>query len=169
VLVDDSGLERGWKTKKADERSANEKRSRIETRREEGKRRDENETRWKEKRATHIQAIEQQIPIHLRIPLEQLNVLEHLLVDDDLVDVSNRVLSEEVEPERVGRILNESDVFDPERTASNGIGFVLSLLVSSSKSELVDEVHGCGSLSIGGDLVSKSGGVVLSDSIDETL
>lgn len=169
MLVDDSGL--GMR-RKASRRSDGGKR--VSERK--GKssrdatwdpRRDE--TRWRRKRATHIQSIEQQIPIHLRIPLEQLNVLEHLLVDDDLVDVSNRVLSEEVEPERVGWILDESDVFDPERTASNGIGFVLSLLVSSSKSELVDEVHGCGSLSIGGDLVSKSGGVVLSDSIDETL
>ncbi len=52
-------------------------------------------------RNTDVHAVKQSIRI-LLVPLEDLDVLEHLLVHGDFVVVPYRVLTEEVEDDEVG-------------------------------------------------------------------
>jgi len=73
-------------------------------------------------------------------------VLEHLRVHFDLLEVPDRVFTQEVKAKDVGGL--QRDVFTTERATAHGIGLVFTLLVTSSKSENIDEVHGRGSLPI---------------------
>jgi hypothetical protein len=57
-------------------------------------------------------------------------------------------------------------VLDSKRTATDGVGLVLALFVSSSESESVDEVHGGRSLTGGGDFGVELFHVVFSDGDD---
>jgi hypothetical protein len=78
--------------------------------------------------------------------LEDPYVLEHLRIDFDLLEVPDRVFTQEIEAKKVGGL--QRDVFTTERATAHGIGLVFALLITSSKSENVDEVHGRGSLPI---------------------
>ena len=63
----------------------------------------------------------------------------------------------------------EGDVFASQRTAADSVRFVFALLITSTKRELVDEVHGGRALPVCGDFRPQLVGVVLSDSVDVTL
>lgn len=94
---------------------------------------------------THVNTIEQSVFISL-VLLEDPHVLEHLGVDFDLLEVPDRVFTQEVKAKDVGRL--QCDVFTTERATAHGIGLVFALLVTSSEGENVDEIHGRGSLPI---------------------
>ena len=67
----------------------------------------------------------------------------------------------------VGRF--ESNVLVSERTAADGIRFVLALLVTSSERQFVDEVHGSSPLTVGHDLGLEVCLIVLPDPSDVAL
>ena len=67
-------------------------------------------------------------------------------IDFDLLEVSDRVFTQEVKAKNVGRL--QRDMFTTKRATAHGVGLVFALLVTSSKSKNVDEVHGRGPLSV---------------------
>lgn len=71
--------------------------------------------------------------------LEYDDVLEDLLIHTYTIVVTDRIFAQEVEDEEVRRFT--SDMLEPQRTATNSVGFVVTLLVTCSKCELVDEIH----------------------------
>lgn len=89
---------------------------------------------------TDRETIKEQITDRLGLLLEDPQILEHLLVDLDLVDVPDRVLAEEVERDLVRR--RQRDVLEPERAAPDRVGLVLPLLVTGTEGEPIDQVDG---------------------------
>ena len=102
-------------------------------------------------RRTYSHAIEEGIGIFL-ILLEYSYVLEDLLLDFNALVESNRVLAKEIKDEEVRRL--ESDVFTSQRATAYSVGFILALLVTRTKRQLVDEVHRRCSLPISHDFRS---------------
>lgn len=96
--------------------------------------------------------------------LEKTNVLEHLRENGDTVVISDRVLSEEVESDKVW--LLERDVFAPQRAAANCIRLILALFIACSEGEHVDEIHGCRPLPEAHDFVPQVRMIILSDPFD---
>ena len=97
----------------------------------------------------HIDAIEELILVIL-VVLEYLDILEHLLIDGDLVVVSDGILSKEVEHKLVRRL--QRDVFTAERATADGVCLILALLVTRTKRKSIDEVHRRGALTVCHDL-----------------
>lgn len=97
------------------------------------------------KRSPHSHAIEQ-IIVDILVFFEYSYIFEYLRFDFDLVVVSDRVLAQEVKDNKVRRL--QRDVFAAQRTAANSVCFIFTLLVPGTKGESIDEVHGCGTLSI---------------------
>lgn len=116
---------------------------------------------------THAETVEQQVTDSFRLLLEDLQVLEHLLVDFDLIVETDRVLTEEIESDLVGR--GEGDMLVTERATSDRVGFVVSLLISVTEGEAVDEVDGGGALTGRHLLRLEIGGVVGADAVDVLL
>lgn len=116
---------------------------------------------------THGQSIEQVVLGRLGLGLEDLDVFEDLRIDLDLLLVHDTVLTQESQLDRRGR--DQGDMLKPERTTTDGIGLFLSLFVSRSERQAVDQVHGCRSLSIGHDLALQVGRVIFADDIDVLL
>lgn len=116
---------------------------------------------------THAQPVKHKVADLLRLLLEDLEVLEHLLFDLDGVGVPDRVLAEEVERD-LGRRL-ERDVFEAERAASDRVGLFLTLLVAVSEREPVDEVDRCRALPRHHLLVLQVRCVVATDAVDVLL
>ena len=94
---------------------------------------------------THVDTIEQSVFIRL-VLLEDPHVFEHLRIHFDLFEVPDRVFTQEIKAKDVGGL--QRNVFAAERATAHGIGLVLALFVTSSKSENIDEVHGRGPLPI---------------------
>jgi len=92
-----------------------------------------------------MDAIEQSIIIRL-VLLEDPDVLEHLRIDFDLLEVPDRVFTQEIKAKDVGRL--QRDVFTTKRATAHSVGLIFTLLVTSSKSKNVDEVHSGGPLSV---------------------
>lgn len=119
------------------------------------------------KSETDSESIEEQVADLLGLLFKQLEVLEHLLVDLDLVDVTDRVLSQEVEDNaRRGR---KRDVLEAERAAADRVGLVGALLVAVTEREAVDEVDGRRALPHHRLLVLEVRRVVLAHSVDVLL
>jgi hypothetical protein len=97
------------------------------------------------KKLTHGHTIEQ-IIVDILVVFEYSYIFEYLRFDFDSVIISDRVLAQEVKDNEVRRL--QRDVFAAQRTTANSVGLIFTLLVPSTKSELIDEVHGCGTLSI---------------------
>ena len=114
----------------------------------------------------YMDTIEQSIFIRL-VLLEDPHVLEHLRIDFDLLEVSDRVFTQKVKAESIWRL--QRDVFTTERATAHGIGLVFALLVTSSKSEDIDEVHSRGSLPIRHLLRLEFLSIIRPDSIDMVL
>ena len=81
--------------------------------------------------------------------LENLQVLEHLRVDLDLVVEADGILTEEVEDD--GLWWAQGDVLELEGTAADGVCLVFTLLVTSTESKLIDQIHSSGALSLSHD------------------
>ena len=97
------------------------------------------------KRLPHSHTVEQTI-VDILVFFEYSYIFEYLRFDFDSVVISDRVLAQEVKDNDVRSL--QRDVFTAQRTAANSVCFIFTLLVPSTKSELVDEIHGCGTLSI---------------------
>jgi hypothetical protein len=118
------------------------------------------------RRSAYIHAIEEMIALGLVI-LEYPNVLEDLRLDRNTIVVPNGIFTEEIEDDEVGCF--EGDVFAAQRAAPDGVSFVFTFLVPGTKSQPVDEVHGCGPLPVGHDLVLEVGSIFAPDGIDVIL
>ena len=95
---------------------------------------------------THSETVKYFISWPLGGFLEYSKVLENLRIDRNLVVEANAVFAEEIKNHSIRRF--KFDVLKFERTATDSIGFVVSLFIPSTKREFVDEVHGSGSLAI---------------------
>lgn len=80
------------------------------------------------------------------------------------ISLPNRVFTEEVEYKLIRWI--ESNMFVAQRATANGVGFVFTLLVTCSQSELVDEVHRGRALPVRSDLRLKLGRIILPNALD---
>ena len=97
---------------------------------------------------TYVDAVEQTIVVVL-ILLEYAHVLEDLLVDLDTVVVPDGVFAQEVEGDVIfAFVVLERDVLATQRTTADGVRLVLALLVTRTKCESVNKVHGRGALSV---------------------
>jgi hypothetical protein len=90
-----------------------------------------------------------------------------LRVDFDLLEVPDRVFTQEIKAKNVGRL--QRHMFTTERATANGVGLVFTLLVTSSKCKNVDEVHGRGSLSVCHLLRLEFFPVICPDTVDVVL
>lgn len=115
---------------------------------------------------THIHPVEKRVII-VHVVLEYADVLENLCIDLDPFIVANRIFAEEVERDEVGRF--ECDMLATQRAATNRIRLILALLVTSTKGQFVDEIHGGGTLTLSRKFRLKLGVIVLPDSVDMTL
>ena len=122
---------------------------------------EESESRGPE---THVQAVEEQVADRLGLLLEDAQVLEDLLVDVDLIRVTDRVLTEEVERDLARR--RESHVLVPERAAADRVGLVFSLLVAGTERKAVDQVDGRRALTDRHLFAAQVGRVVGADAVD---
>ena len=82
----------------------------------------------------------------LWIFLENPEVLENLLVYLDFIIESNAVLTQEVEDDFVRRL--QGDMLVLKRAAANSICFILTFLITSTESKLVDQINGRSELAI---------------------
>ena len=134
----------------------------LKRRRKEGKK----EEKRKEKKRAHIDSIEEHVSFLLWVllltVLEDFEVLEDLGVNNDFVEVSHRVLSQEIELDGGG--FNELDVLHSQRAATNGVGlFIGVLFVACTQRQLVDQVQRCSHLSHHRSLIDEICGVNLPD------
>jgi hypothetical protein len=113
---------------------------------------------------THGQAVEQVVLRRLGVSLEDLDILEHLRVDLDFLLIHDTILTQKPQLDCARR--NQGDVFESEGTTTDGIGLFLSLFISRSERQTIDQVHGRRSLSVGHDLALQLGRIVFSDDID---
>ena len=112
---------------------------------------------------THINTIEQGVALLLAL-LEHHDILEDLLIDRHTVVVTNGIFTEEIEDEEI-RVFT-GNVLETQRAAADGVRLVVILLVTRSKRELVDEIHGCGPLTDLHDLGLEFCVIVSTDAID---
>jgi hypothetical protein len=87
---------------------------------------------------TYLHTVEKRIAFAMPL-LEYDDVLEDLLIHTYTVVVADRIFTKEVEDEEIGRFT--SDMLEPQRTTANSVGFVVTLLVTCSKCELVNKIH----------------------------
>ena len=119
--------------------------------------------------SARVDSVEQSVLVRLAVAFEQPDVLEHLRADLDSVVVPDRVLAEEVEDhvfETIRRVALERDVLAAERATADRVSLVLALLVTSTQSEDVDEVHGGRTLALGHDLRFEVSVIVGTDLVD---
>lgn len=114
-------------------------------------------------RVTHVYAVKEWVTFN-DILLEQGDILKDLFVDLDSVVVADGIFTQEVEDEVVGRFAG--DMLVAQRATAHSIRFIVTLLVTSSECETVDEVHRGGALSLQHNLVPEVGCVVRTDTID---
>ena len=113
---------------------------------------------------TDRKAIEDFVTVRLGRLLEQFKVLENLIVDFNLVVEANAVFTEKIEDDFIWRL--ESNMFEFQRTATDGICLIFAFFVASTQCELVDEIYCCCSLPICHDLVFQLVVVVLAYTIN---
>ena len=115
---------------------------------------------------TYSDTVEESVGIFF-VLLKYSDVLEDLLLDLDALVEPDRVFTEEVEDEEIGWL--QGNMFATQGTAADSIGFIFTLLVTSTECKLVNEVHRRRTLPVSHDLRSKLNLVVLPDAIDMIL
>lgn len=108
-------------------------------------------------RVVYRQPVEKVVALLFGVALEELEVLEHLLVHGNLIVVADAVFAQEIKDDPVRRL--ECDMLVSERTAAHRVGLLVAFFVPRSQRQLVDQVHGCGTLSRCHDLVLELLGV----------
>jgi hypothetical protein len=112
---------------------------------------------------THVDTVEQAVVVGF-VFFEDSNVLEHLGVDGNTVIISNGVFAKEIENNEVRCF--QGDVLTTKGAATDGVGFVFTLLITSTKGESIDEIHGCRTLSVSHDFTFEIVSVLQSNSFD---
>ena len=115
---------------------------------------------------SHIDAVKQSVVVVL-VFFEDPYVFENLRNDRHLFMVTDGVFPQEIKYDETRRL--QRDVFAAQGTTTNCVGLVFPFLVTSSKGQLVDEIHRSGALTIGHDLGLEVFAIIMLYSIDMVL
>jgi hypothetical protein len=115
----------------------------------------------------YVDAVKQHISLFFGWPFKYFEIFEDLRVYFDSIQVSNTVLSEEVECYFVGWF--KRDMFEAEGTTSHSISFIFTLFIPCSERETIDQVHCRCTLSDFREFVFQVSCVILSDRVDVVL
>ena len=113
------------------------------------------------------QSVEDVVSCGLGLLLEKFEVLEDLRVDLDFVVETNTVFTQEIEYDSLRGL--QSDMLELQRAATDRVGFILSLLVTSTECKLIDEVNSSSTLAVSHHLRIEIFSVVLPNAIDVLL
>lgn len=114
----------------------------------------------------YVDTIEQVVTFFLII-LEQANIFEHLWLNGNAIVVPNRVFTEEIKDNEIGSL--QRDMFAAQRATADCICFIFPFLVTCTKSQSIDEIHGGRPLSVSHDLTLQFGLIICADSCDMIL